>query len=200
MVDNVSKGRSRKLPPIVVGCAIILAVIACTLVTALVKSGFIVLSPDERGVVVSAIEPKGYRSESLGPGSHWVIPFVEYVHIYSTAPQTYVMAADTIGDDSIMAQTKDGRYVAIDVSVVYAVDPAKVVDLYLAWQERYIDELVRPTTRGTTRAIVLQHSPAEIIGSKRVEIEQTISMQLEQQFADADLILIHYAIQDVRLK
>ena len=48
------------------------------------------------------------------------------------------------GDDSIRARTKDGQEVILDASVIYQVDPGKVVPLHIVWQNRYEDGIVRP--------------------------------------------------------
>ena len=41
------------------------------------------------------------------------------------------------GDDSITARTADGQEIFVDASVIYAIDPAKVVQVHIDWQDRY---------------------------------------------------------------
>ena len=57
------------------------------------------------------------------------------------------------GDDSIRAETKDGQEVIIDASVIYQIDPHKVVPLHVIWQKRYEDGLVPPEARGSIRTL-----------------------------------------------
>ena len=102
------------------------------------------------------------RSEALEPGLHWIVPVVEQVVTYSISNQNYTMSVSTgegqvQGDDSIRARTKDGQEVILDASVIYQLDPAKVVPLHIVWQNRYEDGIVRPEARGAIRNAVSQY-------------------------------------------
>ncbi|MBN1992572.1 MAG: hypothetical protein JW953_07680 [Anaerolineae bacterium] len=66
---------------------ILLAAIALTTVSA----GLVFIQPEERGVVISAISPTGYRTQALEPGLRWIIPFAESVITYPISKQTYTM-------------------------------------------------------------------------------------------------------------
>ena len=78
--DNKGGGR------IIVGL-IILAI----LMTAL-SNGLVFIKPEERGVVISAVAPKGYRNQALEPGLHFIIPFAETVVVYPISRQNYTMS------------------------------------------------------------------------------------------------------------
>ena len=91
---------------------LITAVSAVVLTT--VSAGLIFIKPEERGVVISAVAPKGYRETPLEPGLNWVIPFLENVEIYPISKQTYTMSIAPMegqvkGDDSVTARTSDGQ-------------------------------------------------------------------------------------------
>ena len=114
---------------------IVLGVLALILTT--LGAGMVFIQPDERGVVISAISPQGYRSEVLEPGLRWVIPFAENVVTYTISRQTYTMSiapseGHIQGDDSVAGRTSDGQVVLIDASVIYAVDPAQVASAVVA--------------------------------------------------------------------
>jgi regulator of protease activity HflC (stomatin/prohibitin superfamily) len=153
VVFNSARGRQfRGGPAIIIG-----AVVAALLLTA-VSSGLVFIDPQDRGVVISALSPTGYRAQSLGPGLHLIVPFAERIQTYTIGQQTYTMSSNTTegqvtGDDSVRARTKDGQEVLIDASVIYAVDPTHVVELHIAWQDRYEDDVVRPLARGIIRDI-----------------------------------------------
>jgi len=72
---------------------IILAVSA--LLTTVLSAGLVFVEPEERGVVISALAPKGYREEALQPGLRWVMPFVERVELYPISRQAYTMSIAT---------------------------------------------------------------------------------------------------------
>jgi threonine/homoserine/homoserine lactone efflux protein len=50
-----------------------------------VSAGLVFLQADQYGIVISALQPTGYRPQPLTPGLHWVVPFLENVQPYSIA-------------------------------------------------------------------------------------------------------------------
>ncbi|MBP6086644.1 MAG: hypothetical protein KA449_00365 [Pelolinea sp.] len=95
------------------GRTIILSALVAALVITTVSAGLVFIEPQERGVVISALSPGGYREKALEPGLQWVVPFLERVERYPISRQTYTMSkAATEGqiqsDDSITARTSDG--------------------------------------------------------------------------------------------
>jgi regulator of protease activity HflC (stomatin/prohibitin superfamily) len=183
-----------------VSMVLVLVVLAAALST--VSAGLVFIQPDQRGVVISAVQAKGYRDTALLPGLHWVIPFAENVQIYSISRQTYTMSVaetegDVVGDDSIRARTKDGQEVFIDASVIYAIDPEKVVLLHIDWQDRFQNEVVRPLARGIIRDMASQYGVEEIISTKRVELEDNITAELALKIAENDLVLMDFVLRDI---
>jgi len=196
-VVRASRARPIKGVSTMVIVLIILAVVLST-----VSAGLVFIQPDERGVVVSAVQSKGYRDVPLQPGLRWVIPFAENVRLYSISRQTYTMSVattegDVLGDDSIRARTKDGQEVFIDASVIFAIDPDKVVTLHIDWQDRFQDEVVRPLSRGIVRDLASQYGVEEIVSTKRIELELSITQELEKKFAENDLIMVDFVLRDI---
>ena len=178
--------------------AFVLAILLTT-----VSAGLVFLQADQYGIVISALQPTGYRPQALTPGLHWVVPFVESVQPYSIAKQTYTMATTTgegqvSGDDSIQARTKDGQQVYIDASVIYSIDPTKLVQLHITWQNRFEDNVVRPVTRTAIRDAVSQYGVEEIVSTKRAELEQTISQEIEQGLSSNNLIMVDFLLRNIR--
>lgn len=196
-VFRTTRGRPLKGAGSMVVVLIVLAVVLST-----VSAGLVFVQPDERGVVVSAVEEKGYRDVPLQPGLRWVIPFAENVQLYSISRQTYTMSmatteGDVLGDDSIRARTKDGQEVFIDASVIYSIDPEKVVMLHIDWQNRFQDEVVRPLSRGIIRDLASQYGVEEIVSTKRLELENSITLELEKKFSENDLIMVDFVLRDI---
>jgi regulator of protease activity HflC (stomatin/prohibitin superfamily) len=170
-------------------------------VVSIISLGLVFIQPEERGVVITASSP-GYREEALQPGLRFIIPFVEHVQIYPISRQTYTMSAaanegEVVGDDSIRARTKDGQEVFVDASVIYQVDPSKVVQLHIDWQDRYQDELIRPLSRGIIRDVVSLYGVEEIVSSKRGEMEQKITSELESKMGSNELLLSDFVLRDI---
>lgn len=175
------------------------------------STGIVFIRPEERGVVFSSLAPKGYREQALGPGIHWIAPLAEYVILYPISRQTYTMttSADAnmsqIGSnhmnadgDSILARTRDGQEVSLDISVIYAINPEEVVDLHIKWQTRYTDEMVRPTARSIVRDAASQYATDEIVSARRGELEEQIRETLAAKLKQNNLVLVDFFLRDIR--
>jgi regulator of protease activity HflC (stomatin/prohibitin superfamily) len=178
----------------------IMVVVAVLLTVA--GAGMVFINPQERGVVISALAPKGYREQALQPGLRWVIPFAETVVTYPISRQTYTMSAAATegqkgGDDSIDARTADGQQVKIDASVIYYIDQNKVVTVHINWQNRYSEDLVRPLIRGVIRDAVSQFGVAEVYGAKRSDLQTMITDQLDKRLADNGLVLQEFILRNI---
>lgn len=168
-------------------------------------AGLVFLQANQYAVVRSAFQPNGYRPEPLGPGLHWIVPFVESVpseYTYSVARQTYTMSAvtqegQTPGDDSIRARTKDGQEVFIDASIIYSIDVTRVIQLHINWQNRFEDQVVRPTARNAIRDAVSQYGVEEIVSTKRAELEQLITDSIAEKMTQNDLLLVDFLLRDI---
>ncbi len=191
------RGKWGGLVPLVIG-----ALVAALLLNS-VAAGLVFIPSEQRGVVVSALTAGGVRPDPLDAGLHWVTPFFEQVVTYPISKSTYTMSSTASegsvqGDDSIQARTKDGQQVYIDASVIYSVDPAKVVNLHITWQGRYEEQVVRPSARATIRDAIAQYGVEEIVSSKRAELEQNITNELTQQLASNDLVLVSFLLRNIR--
>ena len=177
-------------------------VLGGALLLTLISAGLVFINPQERGVVISAITPEGYRQEPLEPGLSWIVPFVENVIPYNISNQTYTMSiapqeGQVIGDDSIEARTSDGQQVLIDASVIFSVDPEEVVQVHVQWQNRYDADLVRPVSRGVIRDAVSQFGIEEVYSLKRDELVEIIDTGLSESFANNGLILHEFVLRNI---
>ena len=179
--------------------AVVVLVLAAILST--LGAGLVYVESSERGVV-RTVRAGGVRPEALAPGLHWIVPVVEQVVTYSISNQTYTMSAavgegQVQGDDSIRARTKDGQEIILDASVIYQIDPNKVVPLHIIWQNRYQDGFVRPEARGIIRDAVSQYGVEEVVSTKRAEMVQIISDGLAASLAENNLRLIDFVLRDI---
>jgi regulator of protease activity HflC (stomatin/prohibitin superfamily) len=159
------------------------------------------INPDERGVVISAVAPDGYRKEALQPGLSWIIPFAENVKIYPISRETYTMSIAPYegavqGDDSIAARTLDGQEIYVDASVIYSIDPTKVVQIHIQWQDRY-EELIRAQTRGIIRDAVSQYRVEEVVSTKRFDLVTSIEDNLRLKIEENGLILHDFVLRNI---
>ena len=85
----------------------------------------------------------------------------------------------------------------IDASVIYEIDPLKVVQVHIQWQNRYSDDLVRPLARGIIRDVISQYNVEQVVTSKRVEMTQAMTDALKTQFDANGLILVDFILRNV---
>ncbi|MEM7117990.1 MAG: prohibitin family protein [Chloroflexota bacterium] len=168
----------------------------------LLSLALVFIEPPQVGVVVSIVSPKGIRQQPLSPGLHWIVPFAEETIIYPTIWQTYTMSGKPLegqeaGNDSIRARTSDGQEVTLDVSVIFRIDRAQAIRIHTDWQERYIEEFVRPIIRGFVRTQVSQFTVEEVNSSARKDLEATLDTQLKAEFEEKGLILDQFLLRDV---
>jgi len=195
-------GRVSPRQPGVALSSLIIGLIVVAILMTTVGAGLVFVEPDQRGVVIT-IGKGGILPDALQPGIHWIIPFVQRVELYSIARATYTMAAtagegQVQGDDSIEARTKDGQQVYIDASVIYSVDPSKLVNLHITWKHAYEDNVVRPVSRAAIRDAVSQYGVEEIVSTKRVELEGKISDSIEQGLENNNLKMVNFLLRNIR--
>lgn len=181
--------------------SLLIIVLVVALVMTTVSSGLVFINPEERGVVISAVTPEGYRKEALQPGLRWIIPFAENVVTYPISSQTYTISiapseGAITGDDSIAARTLDGQEIYVDASVIFAIDPTKVVQVHIQWQDRYV-ELIRAQVRGVIRDAVSQYRVDEVVSSKRFVMVQQIEDELRAKMEENGLFLGDFVLRNI---
>jgi regulator of protease activity HflC (stomatin/prohibitin superfamily) len=195
-VVNASRGR-----PIKRSASLVLGMLAVAILLTVLGAGLVFLQPEERGVVISPYISGGYRTSALDAGLHWIIPG-ETVRRYTIARQTYTMSIATdegnvYGDDSVAARTSDGQEIYVDASVIYSIDPSQVIRVHIIWQDRYVDELVRPQARGIIRNEVARYGVEEVISTQRIQMIGAISEALSEKLNDNGLILEDFILRNI---
>jgi len=180
---------------------LIVGAIAVALIATVISASLIFVQPTDRGVVISALD-EGIRPNELQPGLNFVAPFLENVIHYPVERQTYTMSiapqeGQIIGDDSVEARTSDGQVVRVDASVIFALAPDAVVDTHKKWQGRYIDNLIRPVSRGVIRDAVSQFAIEEVYSTERFALSALIEGALEEALAEGGLILHDFVLRNI---
>ena len=168
----------------------------------LLSLALVFIRPQEVGVVVSVASPGGIRPQPLRSGLHWIVPFIEQEVRYPVYWQTYTMSGkpregQELGDDSIRARTSDGQEVRLDISVIFRLKIEQAVSIHTDWQNRYIQEFVRPVVRGFVRTQVSQFTVSEVNSSQRKDLEATLDRLLQEEFADKGLVLDQFLLRDI---
>ncbi len=165
------------------------------------SAGVVEIQPNEVGVVFNVLNGK-LSSSPLQPGLHIVIPGVQEVTIYSTAQKDYTVSGTSYegavrGDDAIVALTKDGQQISIDVTLLYSIDPAKANIVHIRWQDRYVNALIRPTLRSETRAALTNFSVEEIYAGDRTILVGAIEDTIRKKIAPEGFLLSSVMIRNI---
>lgn len=168
----------------------------------LLAAALVFIQPDQVGVVISFITPGGVRPQPLRAGLHFIVPILEQDVIYPISWQTYTMSGKPnegakTGDDSIRARTSDGQEIRLDLSIIFRVNYEQVVRLHSDWQDRYIEDFVRPVIRGLVRTQVSQFKVKEVNSSARKDLEATLQRLLTAELAAKGLIVDQFLLRDI---
>jgi len=161
--------------------------------------GTVIIGPSQIGVVFDPAS--GDLLDPLGPGTHEVLPPLT-VTIYSTAQQSFTLTGQmdmngVRGDEAVNARTLDGQEIFADATLFFSVDPNRVNDLHIRWDDRYVIEFVLPTLRATISDVIAQY-PAELLyGQDRVQVEAQIGDELAQALDQENLLYSDFLLRQV---
>lgn len=198
---GIAVARAARGQPFRAATGLIIGAIAVAVIATSIGASLIFVQPTERGVVISALD-RGIRPTALQPGLNFVVPFLESVIPYSITRQTYTMSVVAqegaiVGDDSVEARTSDGQVVGVDASVIFSIDPDRVVETHIQWQGQYINNLIRPKARGVIRDAVSQFGIEEVYSTQRFAMAEQMRNEMESSLEEGGLILHDFVLRNI---
>jgi regulator of protease activity HflC (stomatin/prohibitin superfamily) len=144
------------------------------------------------GIVFSAVRvvPAGYvgvvdlfghvSPNALNSGINFVNPLARVVDI----------SVRTHEDMEIMpVPSKEGLTINLDVSILYKLDPNKVVEIYKTIGPRYKEIVIIPQFRAAARGVTVAHEAKSLYTSEREALAQAIFNSLKDLVKDRGIIL-----------
>lgn len=173
-----------------------------TLSLTLISASLVFIEPQEVGVVISVPSRDGYREQPMRSGLHWIVPLAERVVLYPIYWQTYTMSTEPyegtkVGNDAIAARSSDGQAVYLDSSIIFRIDPNEAIRIHIDFQDRYINDFIRPVLRGVIRSEVSQFTADEINSSKRKNLESNLEEQLREEFSAKGFVLDQFLLRNI---
>jgi regulator of protease activity HflC (stomatin/prohibitin superfamily) len=167
-----------------------------------ISQGIIVVEPTQVAIITNTLT--GSVETPRRGGTHVVVPVIQRVAVYyPITQQEYTMAA-ALGegarsneDDAVESRTKDGQTVKMDVTILYHVVPDKANELYLAWNDNYIQGFVRPIARSLVREIASKYTAEQIYGEARTQLGNDIKDAVAERFAEEDLELTDFLVRNI---
>ncbi|WP_019009630.1 prohibitin family protein [Deinococcus aquatilis] len=152
------------------------------------------------GVVFSALS--GVKPSSLQEGVHFVTPFVDQVNLYDAKLQEITLAhtEETGGEDgAIRARSQEGLDITADVTVQFRIDRTKAAILHKELGRNYVQTVISPQIRSKVRDAIGQFSAADIISTKRQQVEASITGALREVFTKNNLLLDAVLLRELRI-
>ncbi|MEA3345981.1 MAG: prohibitin family protein [Chloroflexota bacterium] len=187
-----SQGRRSKISVPVAVLLLIAAAVVSTLSVSMV-----VIDAGEVGVVFNIFT--GTRPGGLGPGTHFVSPYINQVFRYPVMEQAYTMTSNpSRGEsDTLWSPTIEGLKVGIDSTTRYRIDPEKAAYVHNNFRNGYMEILIRPTIRSIVRHHISQNTVTDVYGPKRAEIQEQITEALREQLESEGFELLSFDVRNI---
>lgn len=140
---------------------LITTVIVLVILVILAFTSFYTINTGERGVVLRL----GKLTGVVGEGLHVKMPFMDEVQILSIRDHNLTLNSEV--------SSSDIQTIAVEVGLVYSLDPAKVGTIYQTYAKNIETTLIRPTLSEKINAIIAEY-PIEAFVEKRAEISNRI--------------------------
>jgi regulator of protease activity HflC (stomatin/prohibitin superfamily) len=132
-------------------------------------------------------------------GSVLVVPLVHEMRVFSLRDRSYRPPEIARAEGPSPLQSLEGLSLGVDLTVRYALDPARVRAVSATLPDDIAGELVAPAVQGVIYKVFARHTVREIFSTKRVEIQQAIESELGTRFAADGLVLRGVVIGKVDL-
>ena len=122
-------------------------------------------------------------------GSVLVVPGVHRLKVFSVRDRVYrpVEMASAQGPQPL--QSQEGLSLGLDMTVRYALDPARLREIAPRLPEDIDGEVVEPAIRGVVYKVLATHTVREIFSSQRPEIQHAIEKELAERLAADGVVL-----------
>lgn len=132
---------------------------------------------------------RGVLKKVLTPGLHFKIPFWQKAKLFNTQTLEYSISRDfhpqnerALGDIPIAAVSQDGKRLAVEGTILLRLDIHLIPSIWQTIGEDFVAKIIRPTVRSRIRMVASRFQFADIIGTKRDEVEMDLKNELERIF------------------
>jgi len=101
--------------------------------------------------------------------------------------------------ETMSVPSKEGLNVALDVSVLYRLDPSKAVDIYKTIGTEYKEVILLPQYRAAARGVTVAHEAKALYTSEREMLAQAIFDSLKSLIGDRGVIIERVLLRAISL-
>lgn len=179
----------------IVGVAMAIAIIVLMLCTVRIPTGYVGVQYSMDG---------GVKDNVLTQGWHVISPTTHVTTYTIGLEQSYLTASkqgDSPNDDSFTASSSEGKSVKIDLTYTYQYGPENVVAVFNRFKgqsgKEVRDSFIKPNIVSWTKEVVAQYKIADILGSKRPEINTELTKYLDQKFDKYGITISNVSLIDL---
>ncbi|ADR37309.1 SPFH domain, Band 7 family protein [Oceanithermus profundus DSM 14977] len=176
------------------------ALILTGLLLGVVSRSFVVVPAGHVGVVFNVFS--GVQPDALDEGLHFVLPLVQEVVLYDARLQEVTLSksnARRVGFGPIQARSKEGLDIGVDVTVQYRIEKAKAPLLHKEVGPAYRETMIVPQIRSKVRDAVGLFNAAELISTRRGDLERSVTTALREALAQKHIILESVLLREIRI-
>lgn len=132
-----------------------------------------------RGEVGLRINQLTGSTTEFHDGAVLVVPGFHELRRFPLRDQVYRPAGAESAEGVAPFQTVEGLSIGVDISVRYALDPARIATMARALPEDIGGQVVEPAVQGVLYKTLARYTVREIFSTKRQEIKETIEAELK---------------------
>ena len=132
-------------------------------------------------------------------GTVFVLPGLHEMRLYQMRDQSYRPEKIASASGPAPLQSLEGLSLGVDLSVRYALDPAKLAAISKSLPDDIGGEIVEPGVQGVIYKVFARYTVREIFSSKRAEIQLAIESELKPRLATDGIVLKSVQIGKVEL-
>lgn len=138
---------------------------------------------------------RGVLKRVWGPGLHLKIPFWQIAKLFNAQILEYTIRdgfdlslnKEALGDESIRAQTLDGRSITIQASILFRIDKHNAPELWENIGEHFVSKIIRPISRSRIASICSEVT-LDQISAHRTTLENNLKEELNKHFSEKGLL------------
>jgi regulator of protease activity HflC (stomatin/prohibitin superfamily) len=163
----------------------------------------LLLRPPLRTIEPGTIGVRGNRMTGglalMTEGPALVLPLLHDLRRYPLRDQVYRPGKSARADGDAPFQSIEGLSLGVDVTVRYALDPARVIAVAQRLPQNVDVDLIQPAVDGVLHRAFARHTVREIFTEKRAQIEGEITSELGKLLASDGVVLRGFFLGHVDL-
>ena len=147
-----------------------------------------------------------YSAESITPGLHFKLPFIQNIIVLDTKMQAanYMGKTDlpdkkgVVNKPMINVLDTKNLPIGIELTVMYMPSPEEVSSIMIRYGRNYFEKFINPTIRDVVRDVIGKYQ-AEKIAQERSSIATEIRRILTEKFSQTEFRLAEVSLRDIKL-